>query len=68
MAEQIEALRAIAGQDAVDLIKPKQDPDIAQIVAGWPRNFAPEKAWALGFKAEKDFAEIIQTYIAEDMA
>lgn len=68
VAEQIEALRAIAGQDTVDLIKPKHDPDIAKIVTGWPRNFAPERAWALGFEAENDFAEIIQTYIAEDMA
>lgn len=67
VAEQIEALRAIAGQDAVDLIKPQTDPNIAKIVAGWPRNFAPNRALALGFQAENSFAQIIETYIAEDM-
>ena len=67
VAEQIEALRDIAGQDVVDLIKPQPDADIAQIVAGWPQNFAPERAWALGFEAETNFTEIIKTYIADDM-
>ena len=67
VAEQIEALRDIAGQDAVDLIKPQPDAEIAKIVAGWPQNFAPERAWALGFEADRTFSDIIKTYIAEDM-
>jgi nucleoside-diphosphate-sugar epimerase len=67
VAEQIEALREIAGQDVVNLIKPQPDPDIAKIVAGWPRDFAPERAIALGFEAETSFAEIIKTYIADDL-
>lgn len=67
VAEQIEALRDIAGQDAVNLIKPAHDPDIAKIVAGWPRNFAPNRAIELGFKAETSFADIIKTYIADDL-
>lgn len=67
VAEQIEALRDIAGQDTVNLIKPQPDAAIAKIVSGWPRNFAPERAWALGFEAEHDFGEIIKTYVAEDM-
>lgn len=67
VAEQIEALRDIAGQDAVDLITPQPDADIAKIVAGWPQNFAPERALALGFEADHSFHDIIKTYIAEDM-
>jgi nucleoside-diphosphate-sugar epimerase len=67
VAEQIEALRDIAGQKTVDLITPKPDPEIMKIVAGWPRNFAPERATALGFKAETSFSEIIKTYIADDL-
>ena len=38
-----------------------------KIVAGWPRNFAPERAIRLGFAADPDFASIVQTYIEEDM-
>lgn len=67
VAEQIEALRRAAGQSAVDLIKPAPDAAIIKIVEGWPRNFDPQRAIALGFKAEDSFDEIVQTYIAEDL-
>ena len=65
--EQIEALREIAGNDVVALIKPEPDEAIARIVAGWPRDFAPERALALGFKAESSFHDIINTYIEQDL-
>ncbi|GFE49102.1 NAD-dependent epimerase [Roseobacter cerasinus] len=67
VAEQIEALRRAAGQQAVDLIKPVPDEAIITMVAGWPRNFDPARAMALGFRAESTFDEIIETYIAEDL-
>ncbi len=67
VAEQIEALRAVAGNNAVALIKPQPDPAIMKIVGGWPRDFVPERALALGFRAEADFAEIVQTYIDDDL-
>ncbi|MGZ2259508.1 D-erythronate dehydrogenase [Roseobacter sp. A03A-229] len=67
VAEQIEALRGAAGQKAVDLIKPQPDEAIMKIVAGWPRNFDPARAIALGFRAESSFDEIVETYIAEDL-
>lgn len=67
VAEQIEALRSVAGQEAVDRIDHKPDPDIIKIVSGWPRDFAPDRARALGFEAETTFAEIIQTYIEDDL-
>ena len=67
VAEQIEALRNVAGNNVVALIKPQPDPQIARIVEGWPRNFAPERAKALGFVAENSFDEIVAIYMAEDM-
>lgn len=68
VAEQIEALRDLAGNDVVARIKPQPDPAIMKIVAGWPRNFAPERAKALGFTAETDFKQIIQTYMDEELS
>ncbi len=65
--EQIEALRDIAGNDVVALIRPEPDETIMRIVQGWPRNFAPERATNLGFRAESDFHEIIQSYIDDDL-
>ena len=65
--EQIEALRKIAGQKVVDLIIPKPDPSIKQIVSGWPCNFEPRKSLKMGFKAETNFEQIILTYISDDL-
>lgn len=65
--EQIEALRDAAGNDAVAMIKPEPDETIMKIVAGWPRDFAPDRAQALGFEAERSFREIIDVYISDDL-
>lgn len=65
--EQIEALRAVAGNDAVALIKPVPDDAIARIVGGWPRDFVPARARSLGFTAESSFGEIIQVYLDDDL-
>lgn len=67
VAEQIEALREIAGNDVVKLIRPEPDEAIKNIVSGWPCNFDPQRALALGFEGEKDFAEIIKIYMEDDL-
>lgn len=67
VADQIEALRRAAGQEAVDRVKVQLDPDIMKIVEGWPRDFDPARALSLGFTAEQSFDEIISVYMEEDM-
>ena len=67
VAEQIEALRELAGNDVVKLIKPRPDEVIMKIVEGWPRNFDPQRAIELGFKSEGSFKEIIQVYLDDDL-
>ena len=64
--EQIEALRKIAGNKVIAKIKRKTDPKITKIVNGWPRNFDPVRAIALGFKSENTFEEIIKVYLSDD--
>lgn len=66
VAEQIEALRAAAGQSAVDLIDHRPDPAIAAIVETWPQRFDTARATALGFKAESNFSEILDVYLKDD--
>lgn len=68
VAEQIAALRDVAGSDVVARIVERPDADIAAIVAGWPHDFAPERAVALGFEAESSFREIIEIYLSEDLS
>ena len=67
VAEQIEALRTIAGNDVVSLIKPQLDDHIVKIVAGWPRNFDTERSVQFGFESESSFEEIIKIYLEDDL-
>jgi D-erythronate 2-dehydrogenase len=67
VAEQIEALRQVAGDNAVKLIRREPNEIIARIVAGWPTNFSAERASALGFRVERNFAEIIEAHIADEL-
>jgi D-erythronate 2-dehydrogenase len=64
--EQIEALREVAGDKAVKLIRKERDETIARIVAGWPSAFDPARAKALGFQADADFSAIIRVYLEDD--
>ena len=67
VGEQIDALRKVAGDKVVARIRRQPDPFIEQIVAGWPRNFAPKRALALGFKADASFADIIRHHIEDEL-
>ena len=67
VGEQIAALRKVAGDAVAARIRHEPDPAIMRIVAGWPRNFAPERAIALGFRAETRFEEIIRIHIDEEL-
>jgi len=67
VAEQIAALRRIAGDKVVARIRREPDPLVARIVAGWPSRFDPVRALALGFRAEASFDEIIRVHIADEL-
>lgn len=67
VGEQIEALRRVAGEKAVQLIREKPDATIQRIVEGWPRNFDARRAAALGFRADASFEEIIRIHIADEL-
>ena len=65
--EQIDALRRVAGEGAVKLIRREPDPTIARIVSGWPQAFDARRATELGFKAEGSFDEIIRAHIEDEL-
>jgi len=67
VSEEIEALRRVAGDKAVALIKRVPDPVIERIVAGWPTQFDATRAASLGFKAETSFDEILQVHIEDEL-
>ncbi len=67
VGEQIEALRRVAGDDAVALIRSEPDDAIARMIDGWPRAFDARRATELGFVAEREFDEIVRVYVEEEM-
>jgi nucleoside-diphosphate-sugar epimerase len=67
VAMEIDALRRVAGDDVVSLIKSEPDEAIAHMVAGWPRAFDARRASALGFRAEGSFDEIVRVYIDDEL-
>jgi D-erythronate 2-dehydrogenase len=67
VAEEIEALRRVAGDGAVALIRAEPDETIARIVDGWPCAFDARRASALGFTAERAFDEIVRVYVEDEM-
>ncbi|MFP7672259.1 D-erythronate dehydrogenase [Marivita sp. S0852] len=67
VGDQIEALRKVAGDTAVALIRHEPDPTVAAIISGWPRDFDTARAHDLGFRAETNFREIIEVYLEDEM-
>lgn len=67
VGEQLEALRRVAGDEAVALVRHEPDEAIARIVATWPRRFETRRAHELGFAAEQTFDEIIRAYLEDEL-
>jgi nucleoside-diphosphate-sugar epimerase len=65
--EEIAALRRVAGDHAVALIRDEPDEMIARLVGSWPRAFDARRAAALGFVAETDFDEIVRVYVDDEL-
>ncbi|KIQ03404.1 NAD-dependent epimerase [Agrobacterium tumefaciens] len=67
VGEQIEALRRVAGESAVGLIRREPDEMIMKMVAGWAPGFEATRAKSLGFTAETSFDEIIHAHIEDEL-
>jgi nucleoside-diphosphate-sugar epimerase len=67
VAEQIAALRRIAGDKVAARIRHAPDPLVMRIVAGWPSRFDARRAVALGFRADESFDAIIRAHIDDEL-
>lgn len=63
--QMLDALKQVAGQQAVDLVKWEEDKTIQRIVQSWPTQVKAEYAESLGFKADQNFENIIQAHIED---
>ncbi len=67
VADQIEALRSVAGDDAVALIRREPNPAIAAIVETWAERFDADRAAGLGFVADASMTDIVQVFIDDEL-
>jgi len=67
VGEQIEALRRVAGEQAVRLIRREPDESIMRIVQTWAPALEATRALRLGFAAESSFDEIIRVHIEDEL-
>jgi nucleoside-diphosphate-sugar epimerase len=67
VGEQIQALRRVAGERAVRLIRPEPDESIMRIVETWAPALDATRASRLGFTAESSFDEIIRVHIEDEL-
>ncbi|MBS7696421.1 MULTISPECIES: D-erythronate dehydrogenase [unclassified Chelatococcus] len=67
VGEEIEALRRVAGEKAVKLIRSEPDETIIRIVDGWAQDFEARRALELGFKADATFDDIIRTHVEDEL-
>ncbi len=67
VAEQIAALRRIAGDKIASRIRREPDETIMRIVGGWAQRIDARRATALGFRAETSFEDIVRTHIEDEL-
>jgi nucleoside-diphosphate-sugar epimerase len=67
IGEMVEAMRRVAGDGPVNLIRWEPDPEIQKIVLGWKAFITPAKAEKLGFVNDADFEENIRIFLEEDI-
>lgn len=67
VADQIEALRRVAGDSAAALIRREPDAMITRMCEGWATGFEATRARAFGFTSESSFEQIIQAHIEDEL-
>ncbi|MGQ0510593.1 MAG: D-erythronate dehydrogenase [Betaproteobacteria bacterium] len=66
VAQMVEALRKVAGDEVAKRVLYKADARIQAIVRTWPVNFRTPRALAMGFKPDPDVESVIRAYIADE--
>ena len=61
----LNALKEIAGDEALGLIEEKEDSKVRKIVESWPTRLNTERANKLGFQSMGGLSEAIHDYVAE---
>ena len=63
----VDALRTVAGDEAVARIRWERNPVIERIVGSWPAAWDVSRATALGFEGDGSFEAIVRAYVEDDL-
>jgi D-erythronate 2-dehydrogenase len=66
IGQMIDAMTEVAGPEPAKLIRWEKQPEIEKIVKTWRYDIKPNKALALGLKADTSFQENVRYYLEED--
>ena len=67
VGEMAAAVRRAGGAEAYARIRWQPDPQVQQIISGWPRALHAPRAEALGFAADTGIDELVQAFIEDDL-
>ncbi|UQN14721.1 D-erythronate dehydrogenase [Gulosibacter sp. ACHW.36C] len=62
VAEMLDALRTVGGEDARALVTEAHDAAVMDIVCSWPGNFDVARPLALGFIKDEQFTDVVRQY------
>ncbi|MCE8003320.1 D-erythronate dehydrogenase [Billgrantia ethanolica] len=65
VAEMLDTLRQVAGDEALARVRHEPDPRIEAIVASWPARFETRRARALGFAGDRSLHDIVMAFLEE---
>jgi len=67
VGEMAEAVRRAGGTQAYGRIRWVPDPQIQQIISGWPQALRAARAEALGFTADNGIDEVVRAFVEDDL-
>jgi nucleoside-diphosphate-sugar epimerase len=67
VGEMAAAVRRAGGEPAYARIRWEPDPQIQQIISGWPQVLHAPRAEALGFSADAGIDEAVEAFIEDDL-
>lgn len=62
VAEMLDALHAVGGDDATGLIRERHNEQVEKIVRSWPGEILAPRAIAMGFKADENIRQIVELH------
>jgi len=63
VAQMIQALRDVTGDEVADLIRFEPDASVARLICSWPAHFDCRRTKALGLFADSSYESVIEQYI-----